>query len=288
MDALRGGDELVVEQRRQLAGSRLPAHAALLHGLAPSVARHGAGLVVVVARLGAPARVDPRVEGPVGQVDAGHAVGERGFLQAVGGEPAAGVPRADGLANLAFRVGEGQQALGIDDVARPRVGHDRRGPAELAALRHAGGLEERDGLAALALHRGAVLREAALVVGNGAQRQRQIVLGHERPVAGQHRRRDRAAIRAHQRLPGGIPVGLGAARRAMMLVERRDLRSGRGRQAGYDSRNSSSAALVTRHAEPIFLPLRSPFSSVSSTSASVTPRAPATSAGVSTSGIGGG
>src|SRR5260370_1931835 len=53
----------------------------------------------------------------------------------------------------------------------------------------------------------------------------------------------------------------------------------------YDFKNSSSADLVTRQVEPIFLPLRSPFSSVASTSASLTPRIFATSADPSNSAV---
>ncbi len=229
VDALGGRHQLVVERRRQLAGGRFPAHAPFLHGLGAAVARDGARHVVVVARLGLPARVHPRIEGPVGQVDAAHAVGERGLLQPVGRKPAAAVPLADGLAHLRLGVGEGQQAFGIDGVAGLGVRHDRRRPAELAALRHARGFEERDGLAALTLHRRAVLLPAAIGVGDGPQRQGQVVLLHERPVARELRRRHRAAVRAHERLLGGVPVRLGAASRAVVLVERRHLRC-RGRR----------------------------------------------------------
>src|ERR1017187_3865399 len=52
----------------------------------------------------------------------------------------------------------------------------------------------------------------------------------------------------------------------------------------HDFKNSSNAVLVTRQVEPIFLPLISPFSSVASTSASLTPRIFATSAEPSNSG----
>src|SRR5207249_10550458 len=52
----------------------------------------------------------------------------------------------------------------------------------------------------------------------------------------------------------------------------------------YDLRYVSSASRVIRQLAPIFLPLRSPDSSVASTSASFTPRAFAASAGESRSG----
>src|SRR6478609_5026370 len=50
-------------------------------------------------------------------------------------------------------------------------------------------------------------------------------------------------------------------------------------------KNSSNAALVTRQVDPIFLPLRSPASSVASTSASLTPKTRAMSDVPSSSGI---
>ena len=184
MDALGGRHQLVVEGGRDLAGGRHPADPLLADGLAPAVAVDHPGLVVVVPGLGASSGHAPgrRRSSRAGRRRRTRSVSAARFRRLGANHRLAYHRRIDSrTCGLADR--ERQQALGVDDVARVLVGHHRRRAAELAALRHAGGLEERDRLAALALHRRAIAIPAAGAVGNRAQRQREVVLLDEGAVA---------------------------------------------------------------------------------------------------------
>src|SRR5690606_13793831 len=106
-------------------------------------------------------------------------------------------------------------------------------------------------------------------------------------------RRFGPAIRTHQRLFGWRPDGLAAAGRTGVLVERLDAPFGGGLVGSrafvahpriQSARKASRSARLIRTAEPILRALRSPESTIARTSASLTPRASATWAGVISSG----
>src|SRR5262245_2074680 len=94
-----------------------------------------------------------RVERPVRNVDAVHAIDEGASLERTRREPLARVPAANLLAYLGFRDLEGQQALRSDGRLDFLVVDERRRAAELAVLADALGIEDRDSLAALTLDR---------------------------------------------------------------------------------------------------------------------------------------
>src|SRR5262245_17273701 len=74
-----------------------------------------------------------------------------------------------------------------------------------------------------------------------------------------------ATIGTGERLLCGVPLHLSAAVRTRTLAESGDRRA-------HSARNASSAALVIRYWEPIFLAFRVPSVMAAMTSASVTPR----------------
>ena len=190
----------------------------------------GLGGVVVIAGLGLPAGADVGVKRPVGQVDAVQRVRQRGVLELVGRKPAAAVPLADAVTDLAVADLEGQDALWRDGVAAFFVRDDGRRTAEVAALGHAPVDEDRNRTAVLALHFVA-LRPPAAPVLRVAQGLGQVLFEHglaqflAQLLAPRHHG---AAIRAFQRLRAGIPFQVGAALRAGVLAHH----GGRGRIRG--------------------------------------------------------
>ena len=221
--ATRPRHRLVVEEVLDLARGRLPAHVPDLTRLRAPAFPIGLGRVVVVARLGVPWAHDLRVERPVRNVDAVHAVDERAALQLAGREPLARVPPPDLLADARVRHDERQQALRPDGRLDFLIVDERRRAAEVAVLADALGVEDRDGLAALALDGALLGLPAAVLVGNLAQRLGEIELFDHagRGVDGERRRR--AAERADEQLLCRVPLRLRAARRARILVESADV-----------------------------------------------------------------
>ena len=179
----------------------------------------GFGRVVVVARLGLPRAHDLRVERPVRNVDALDGVDQRAGLQTSRRQPLALVPAADLLADGGLGDLERQQALRPDRRLDLLVVDELRRSAELAALPDALRIEDRDRLAAPALHRAPLGLPAAQIVRHLAQRAHQVQLqdlsGRADVVGGLG-----AAERAHELLLAGIPLGLCPARRARVLLER--------------------------------------------------------------------
>src|SRR6185295_8460079 len=100
------------------------------------------------------------------------------------------------------------------------VGHQLRGAAEFAALRLTRGVEDRYRLAALAFDVAFLDLPAALGVAQAPQRAHEIVLDDLSAVGVELGRRDRAAERADQRLPCGVPHRLRAAGRTGKLLLR--------------------------------------------------------------------
>jgi hypothetical protein len=96
----------------------------------------GLGGVVVIAGLCPPLGAGMGVKGPVGQIDAVQRVRQRGALELAGRKPAAAIPLADLVANLAVADLERQDALRRDGVAALFMGDDGRRAAEVAALGH--------------------------------------------------------------------------------------------------------------------------------------------------------
>lgn len=215
------GHEGVVEEVRELARGRLPAHMAHLAGLGVAVGvAVGFGGVVIKAGLGLPAGLHMGVKRPVGQVQALEGVGERGALELARGEPARAIPLADFVADLAVADLEGQDALRRDGVVALLVGDDGGRAAEVAALGRAAIDKDRDGPAVLALHFMALGPPAAAAFG-GLQGGGQVLLddfvaqGFTLRVAPGHAR---AAIRALQRLGARAPFEVGAAFGARVLA----------------------------------------------------------------------
>ena len=175
--------------------------------------------VVVLARLGRPPRIDARIEGPVRQVEPLHRVRAGLAGEAVRRQPLPAVPGTNQVARVRLRNGHRQQRLGPNRVLHLLVWHERGRATELAALRDHAGVEDRDRLAALALHGDLLGVPAPGAVGNGTQRRRQVVLDDDRGVVAlfEFGWRLGAAVRAHQRMLGGVPLRLTAARRAFEL-----------------------------------------------------------------------
>ena len=209
---LRRLHQLIVEAVRQVAGGRRPLDPPL-----PLLARPD---VVVLAGVRCPSRVGVSVERPVRQIDAVHCVRERLLAERVRREPLASVPRADQLARLRLRHLERQERLGPERIGDLLVGHELRGTTELAALADLAGVEHRHGLAALAADRGLRRLPPHRGLGNERERREEVVLGDD-GIGGARLQRDgrlRAAKRTDERLPGGIPMRLGAAGRAVELL----------------------------------------------------------------------
>src|SRR4029079_16888116 len=150
------------------------------------------------------------------------------------------------------------------------VSDEGGGAAEAAVLPDALGIEHRDRLAALALDGPLLGEPASRLVRQLPQRLGEIVLDECAGGRIDDERRDRAAEGAHERLLRRVPLGLGAAGRAGMLLERGDIRHRIDRRA-YFARYSSSALRLIRYVEPIFFAWSSPDSMIVWTSASLTP-----------------
>src|SRR5262249_59557522 len=183
--------------------------------------RVGFGRVVVVPRFGFPRADDLRVERPVRNVNPLDRIDERSHLQRARGQPLALVPAVDLIADVVLSDLERQQALRTDRCLDFLVIDELWRAAELAALPDAVGIEHRDGLAALTLYRPLLGLPPALFVGNLAQRLDEIEFldfARRRDLV----RRFRPAERAHEFLLARIPLGLRAAGRTRMLVERAD------------------------------------------------------------------
>ena len=149
-------------------------------------------------------------------------MGARARAKLVRREPSRAVPLPDRLAHLRLRKLEFQQTVGPDGPRLLIHRNDRRRPAEVATLRRAIRIKDRDRLAALALHGFFLRRPATLIRPDGAQCLGEIVLPDVAPRA-ERRRRDSPAIRAHERLLRGIPLRLRAATRAVVFLLRFDL-----------------------------------------------------------------
>ena len=126
--------EHVVEVVGAVAPGALPAGALhlarLLHFLAVLLRRVLFGLVVVVAGLGGPRRLDVRVVGPEGHVDAGDLLHLGHLLQVARAEPELAEPVGEGLVRALLVDGEGQQRLGADGVLVLRLLQHLRRAAE--------------------------------------------------------------------------------------------------------------------------------------------------------------
>src|SRR4030095_6457403 len=169
---------------------------------------------------------DVRVEGPVRNVDAVNAIDQRPRAQLVWREPLARVPLPDLFADVGLGDRERQQTLRADGRFDFFVVDEGRRSAELAVLPDAFGIENGDGLAALALN-GSLLRPpAAVLVLKSAECLGEIELLDRagRGVDGERRRR--AAERADEKLLCGIPLSLSAAGRAGVLFEGVDVGHG--------------------------------------------------------------
>ena len=178
------------------------------------------GRVVVVTGLGAPRRVDLRIECPVGKIHTLHGVGEGAALQRVRREPQLSVPGADAIARLVLGNFERQHALRPERFLALLVGHELRRPAELAALCLPCRIEHGDRLTALAFDVTLLDLPAPRVVAEAPQRRHQVVLDDLAGVGVELRRRGGAAERAHQRLLGRIPYRFRAAGGARELLLR--------------------------------------------------------------------
>ena len=215
MDAAGGRLQFVLEKMVHGAGAGHPADFLYLTCLDAAVGvAKGFGLVVVIAAEGGPVGVDLGVEGPVGNVKALGGVGQGGVFEAVGGEPAAGIPGANGVAHLAFGELHGQKAFRAEGGLDFLVGNEGGGAAEIAALADMRGVEDGNGLATLAFDGDFFRLPAALVIGNAAQGGDQIMFDDDLLAGGVDfglGGRDGAAERAEDRLLGGVPLRFAAA-----------------------------------------------------------------------------
>jgi hypothetical protein len=201
-----------------LAGGRLPADVAHLPGFSAAVLADGLGGVVVVSGLGLPGADRVRIEGPVRDVEAVDAIDQRASLEGVRRQPLAGVPLANLLADLFLADLERQQALRPDRCLDLLVVDECGRTAELAVLADAFRIEHRNGLAALALDGPLLRHPAAVFVRQLAQRFREVeLLDSARRRVDAERRRG-PAERAHEKLLGRVPLGLGSARGARILL----------------------------------------------------------------------
>ena len=91
-----------------------------------------------------------RIEGPIGQVHAMDRIGEGLLTEIRRGKPTFRVPLADALADLALGDTQGQQAFRPNGLLEFLVGHQCRRSTEITPLACLFGLEDRDGVAALA------------------------------------------------------------------------------------------------------------------------------------------
>ena len=170
------------------------------------------------------------------------------------------------------------------------VGHQRGRAAEIAALADARRRSKTE-MAWQLWHLTEVLFacQPRCGIGDAAQRRHQVVLDDDLLArGGEFRLRGRggAAERADERLSWRDSIAPRRRRTGRRIFFGRWLQaSALAEMPAQTFKNSSRAALGTRQVEPIFLPLRSPFSSVASTSASLTPRILATSAEPSNSGV---
>src|SRR4051794_26582096 len=91
-------------------------------------------LVIIVAALGRPIRMDVRIKSPVWNVESFDGVCERGILEFVGSKPAAAIPAANGIARLAFTELHRQQVFRTKGLLDLLVRDERGRAAEIAAL----------------------------------------------------------------------------------------------------------------------------------------------------------
>ena len=222
--ALRARHRVVVEEVIDDPRGGFPSHPPLHagHALAFPVGR-GDRHVVVVSGFGVPRAVHLGVEGPVGDVEALDGVDECRPPQPSRRQPLAPPPLADALAHGAGINAERQHAGGADGRLDLLIGHERRRAAELAVLPHARRIEHHHRLAALALHAVAFRLPAARLVGQFAQRPREVLFGDFPRGPIDLIRRLGATERAHELLLRRVPLGLRAAGRALVLVDREDL-----------------------------------------------------------------
>ena len=247
--------------------------------------------VVVVARLGRPARVHRRVERPVRQVDARDRVGERLRAEARSARATAGRTTRESRS----RACDSEIFSGSSDSGRNAsltCSYGTSGDEPQKSQRWPTLSASNTEIAWQLWHLTEVFvgLPAARRVGNAAQRRDQIVLDDD----GRRRRASRASPATRCRRTDrssaclrGIPVRFGAAGRAVELL-RAPSRPRSGRRSSPRRRLTESRSLlqelascarVMRHCVPIFLPLRSPASRLAMTSASLTPSAFAASAG---------
>src|SRR5687767_3824718 len=106
--------------------------------------------VIVITALRGPMRMHPRVEGPIGNVNAMQCVRERGSFEPVRREPSRFVPATQFIAHLHLIERERQHTLRADRRFHLLIRDDLRRTAELAALRHLAAIKDRDRLATLA------------------------------------------------------------------------------------------------------------------------------------------
>ena len=227
------GHQLVVKEMRQAARCGHPAGALDLAGLRLAlVVAVAFGFVVMVTGLGAPVGVDMRVKRPVGQIDAVQRVGQRGRLELVWRKPARAVPLAQAVAHLPFADFEGQQALRRDGFVGGFMRNDGGRAAKPAARGHLAADKHRDGAAALALHLALLIARLAAPAAPGgrvAQGRFEVLLHDARASGGAGvgtrggaclgAGHDGAAVRAHERLLGGIPLQVAAAFGAGVFTE---------------------------------------------------------------------
>ena len=93
------------------------------------------------------------------------------------GEPTLGVPLANAFADLSFAQLEGQETFRSKGILYLFVRHEGGGAAETAALTNFGGVEDGDGLAALAPDARFRGLPTAGIVGNSPEGSDQIVFG---------------------------------------------------------------------------------------------------------------
>src|SRR4030095_9168261 len=175
-------------------------------------------------------------------------------------------PALDDIANAWSVELHWQQRLGRNGIACFLVGNDGRRSAEVAALRDARRLKDRDGIAILALHFDGWSAIAAAIVPGTGQSFFEVVFRSACRFCGACRLffGDEAAVGTGDRLFCGVPLHVPAAIGAGTLPERSD--------RTHSARNASRAAFVIRYCEPIFLALRPPSVIAAMTSASATPR----------------
>ena len=224
MHALRAAHQRVIKEMINVARGVLPTRALHLARLLFPVVVVRFGFVVVIARLGLPARRDQRIECPVGQIHALHRVGHRLRFKFVRSPPKLAVPIANRLSCFDLADLKGQHALRPNHIVGFVVINDGGCAAELAGLGLLGGIEHADGLTGIALDHALGERPAACFALNVSERGGEVVLHDIARLHARHRlgrgwhRRFGAAKSANQLLFGCVPHGFAAASDARIFA----------------------------------------------------------------------